>query len=52
MEDEIKDMKQLTNDELLTLYTAINDHISYLNQQIIEPIVEENEEKSEGETDE
>ena len=47
MEQEIKDLKQLTNDDLLALYSTIQDHINYLNQQVIVP-EEEIEEKDES----
>ena len=47
MEQEIKDIKELTNDDLLILYSSIQDHIKYLNEQII--ILEE---ETGGATDE
>ena len=51
MEREIKDFKQLTNDDLLTLYSAISDHINYLNRQIL-TVEEDNKEENGGDSDE
>lgn len=35
MEQEIKDIKELTDDDLLNLYSVIQEHIKYLSEQII-----------------
>ena len=35
MKQEINDIKELTNDDLLNLHSAIQEHIKYLSEQII-----------------
>ena len=52
MEQEKIDIKQLTNDDILDLYSTIEEHINYLNQKIIVPEIETSEEKSEDDTNE
>ena len=52
MEQEIIDLKQLTNDDILNLYSTIEEHLNYLEQKIIVPEVETNEEESEDDTNE
>jgi len=42
---EIDVLNSLTNEQLLDLYNQVNDHISYLNENII---TEEKEDKKES----
>ena len=46
MEQEKIDFKHLSNDDILNLYSRIEEHIDYLNQNIIVPEEETSEEKS------
>ena len=41
MEDERNDIKKLIEDDLLTLYYNVKDHLDYLEQQVIEPHAKE-----------
>lgn len=51
MEQEIKDMKELTNDDLLNLHSAIQEHIKYLREKII-TLEDEKEENTGGDSNE
>ena len=41
MEDERNDIKKLANDDLLSLYYNVKNHLDYLEQQVIKPHIDE-----------
>lgn len=54
MEDKIKDINSISNEDLLTIYSKVVEHLDYLSKQIIvekeeveNPEGEENSEKDE-----
>ena len=51
MKQEINDIKELTNDDLLNLHSAIQEHIKYLSEQII-TLDDEKEEDIGGDSNE